>query len=35
MIDIAFFLLTSLLWGVTAVLVWAFTRLDQPAKGRP
>ena len=33
--DIVFISLGSLLWGVTALLVWGFTQLEQPAKERP
>lgn len=33
--DILFVFLASLLGGVTALLVWGFTKLDQPAKARP
>ncbi len=33
--DIVFVSLASLLWGLMALLVWGFTKLDQPSKGRP
>jgi hypothetical protein len=33
--DMAFVLGAALLWGVTALLVIGFERLDQPSKGQP
>lgn len=32
--DIVFLLGVALLWGVTALLVQGFERLDQPVKGQ-